>query len=138
MDAQRWPLDFEALKRGDYLTPEIVEGAVQCSRFDKNYRLEVLRLRAMIQDSFVSRGDLVTVVSERDGLRILTHSEQADYAPEREARSVRQMMLAKAEGAAVDLKQLSDEQRQRHERWMLRASWRLQQALKPPPPELSG
>ena len=138
MDAQRWPLDFEALKRGDYLTPEIVEAAVQCSRFDKNYRLEVLRLRTMIQDSFVARGDLVTVVSERDGLRILTHSEQADYAPEREARSVRQMLLAKAEGAAVDLKQLGDEQRQRHERWLLRASWRLQQALKPPPPELSG
>lgn len=136
MDAQRFPLDFEQLKRGDYLNPELVEAAAQCSRFDKAFRLKVLRLREMIRAHFLAKGDLVTVVSERDGLRILTHSEQADYAPEREERAISQMLLARAEGIAVDLQQLSDEQRQRHERWNQRIGWRTQQLMKPPPPEL--
>lgn len=35
------------------------------------------------------------------------------------------------------LRALSDEQRQRHERWMLRNAFRVQQALKPPPPEIA-
>jgi hypothetical protein len=136
MDAQRFPLDFQALKRGDYLTPQQVEQATLTPRDHRNYRVEMRQLRDQIMAQFLTRGEVVTVITENDGLRILTHAEQSEHAPTREQRAVRQMLIARAEGAAVDLQQLTDDQRQRHERWEQRSSWRLQQVLKQPPPEL--
>lgn len=134
----RFPLDFDSLKRGDYLPPEAVESAVLAKRLDPNYRIYALGLRDKIREHFASHGDIVTVVFERDGLRILTHSEQADYAPQREGRAIRQIITAQCEGRAVDLAQLGDEQRTRHEGWLSRNSWRMQQLRKPPPPELTA
>ncbi len=135
-EAKLFPLDFASLRRGDYLPPETVETAVLAQRSDPTYRIRTLALRDEIRMHFQRAGDIATVVFERDGLRILTHQEQADYAPAREARGMRQILTARIEGGAVDLAQLGDEQRQRHERWLLRNSWRAQQLLKPPPPEL--
>jgi len=136
-EAARFPLDFDKLQRGDYLTPEQVEAATLKPRTDPQFWAAALQLRSMILAHFRARGDLVTVISEGDGLRILTHAEQAEYAPQREERAVRQLVLSHAEGKAVDVAQLSDDQRQRHERWMLRNAFRVQQALKPPPPEIA-
>lgn len=135
-DLSRFPLDFDKLQRGDFLTPEQVEAATLKPRTDPQFWAASLQLRSLILAHFRGRGDLVTIISEGDGLRILTHSEQAEYAPMREERAVRQLVLSHAEGKAVDVAQLSDEQRQRHERWMLRNAFRVQQALKKPPPEL--
>jgi hypothetical protein len=135
-DLSRFPLDFDKLQRGGFLTPEQVEAATLKQRTDPQFWAASLQLRSLILAHFRGRGDLVTVISEGDGLRILTHSEQAEYAPMREERAVRQLVLSHAEGKAVDVAQLSDEQRQRHERWMLRNAFRVQQALKKPPPEL--
>ena len=133
----RFPLDFDKLRRGDFLTPEQVEAATLKRRSDPQFWAAALQLRAMILAHFRARGDLVTVTSDGDGLRILTHAEQAEYAPQREERAVRQLVLSHAEGKAVDVAQLSDEQRHRHERWMLRNAFRVQQALKTPPPEIA-
>lgn len=139
MSPERYPMDFAPLRRGDYLPPETVERATLASRTDASYRIRALALRDDIRAHFRDRhGDVVTVVFEGDGLRILTHQEQADYAPQREERAVRQILVAQAEGRAVDIAQLSDEQRVRHEGWLRRNSWRAQQLLKPPPPELTS
>jgi len=139
MNGEPFPLDFNSLKRGDYLPAEAVEKATLTERRDPNYRIKSLMLRDSIREHFRTVcGDIVTVVSVRDGLRILTHQEQAEYAPQRESKAMRQIAVAQIEGRAVDLKQLSEEQRSRHERWMHRNSWRLQQLRKPPPPELSA
>lgn len=137
MAAERFPLDFDALQRGIYLPPETVEKAVLKSRTDPDYWAAVLRLREEIRKHFQGRGDFVTVVCEKDGLRILTHVEQADYAPGREQQAIRQIVVAQLEGRAVDVQQLGDEQRARHERWLHRNSFRLQQLRKRPPPELT-
>lgn len=138
MTASRFPLDFDQLRRGDYLPPETVEKATLTERSHPQFWAAALKLRDEIRAHFQhAHGDLVTIVSERDGLRILTHQEQAEYAPQREAKAVRQLVLSHAEGKAVDVAQLGDEQRQKHERWMLRNAFRLQQALKPMPPEIA-
>lgn len=137
MTAELFPLDFDTLKRGDYLPAEVVEQAVLASRTDPDYRVRTLVLRDEIRRHFREhRADIVTVVSEKDGLRILTHREQADHAPRRERRAISQIMVAQVEGRAVDVAQLQDEQRERHERWLHRNSFRIQQLRKPPPPAL--
>ena len=128
-EGSRFPLDFDTLKRGDFLAPEEVEAATLTKRTEDHYWRKVLRLKAEIMDHFqAKRGEVVTVVSRGDGLRILTHAEQAEHAPIREERAIKQLVRSHAEGAAVDLSQLDTEQKQRHERWLLRNAFRVQQA----------
>lgn len=139
MNTSPFPMDFEPLQRGSYIPPETVESATMVRRSDPSYRVRALGLRDQIRQWFVeTHGDFVTIVSENDGLRILTHEEQADYAPQREGRAIRQIMVAQAEGRAVDLALLGDEQRARHERWLHRNAWRAQQLRKAPPPQLGA
>lgn len=138
MDAQRFPLDFQALKRGDYLTPAQVEDATLTPRDNRHFRTAMLQLRDEIMAFFLGRGEIVTVVTEQDGLRILTHAEQAEHAPARARKAAQQMLMAHAESQAVDVRQLTDDERQRHERAAMRISWQRQQLTKPEPPKLSG
>lgn len=136
---ERFPLDFDQLSRGDYLPAEVVEKAILAERSDPNYRIKVLGLRDQIRRHFREvHGDVVTIVSERDGLRILTHSEQSDYAPERERRAVSQIITAQIEAQAVDVSQLvDDDQRKRHDQFLHRIAWRTQQLRKRPPPQIA-
>lgn len=136
MSAERFPLDFDALNRGDYLSAEAVEKATLARRSDDGFWHKVLRLKEMIRDHFESRGEIVTVRSEGDGLRILVHTEQAEYAQDRERRAIKQVLISRKEAQGVDVLQLGDEQRERFERWKHRNAFRTQQMLKPPPPRL--
>jgi hypothetical protein len=138
MEAQRFPLDFQALRRGDYLTPEQVEDATLTPRHSRLFRPAMLQLRDEIMAYFRSIGQVVTVTTEHDGLRILTHAEQAQHAPTRARKAVEQMMTALAESKAVDVQQLTDEDRLRHERSLLRLGWQNQQLTKAQPPKLTG
>lgn len=140
LDPTRWPLDFERLERGRVLSVEDVERATLTERNDERaFDLARLQLRGQIINYFRDfKHDCVTVVNDGLGLRILNHQEQAAYAPQRESKAIRQIRLAAAEGAAVDLKQLTDEQRDRHERWMAKNSWRMAQLSKRPNPQLGN
>lgn len=136
--SERFPLDFDKLQRGDILSPEQVEAAVLKSRTDPDYRLRCLGLRNMIEAHFADvRGDIATVVVRNDGLQILTHAEQAEYAPMKQAQAIRAYRKRHLELGAVDAAQLpSDEARQRLARAQELSGWRVQQLLKPPPKEL--
>lgn len=132
-----FPMDFSNLKRGDLIPPAEVERATMCRSDAPEFWHEQMQLRDDIRRYFrATYGDLVTIRMEGAGLRLLTHPEQAEYAPHRANRAVRQMLTAQAEAAAVDVKQLSDDQRKSHDRFLLRNAFRVQQMLKPPPPEL--
>lgn len=82
------------------------------------------------------RCDIAAVRVEGDGLRILTHPEQAEHVKAMEEQSIRRFGRAVVQGQAVDLAKLGDEQRSAHERWLLRSAFRLQQIRKQLPPEL--
>lgn len=140
MNGEPFPLNFDDLKRGDYLPPEDVEKATLTSRSDhKAFRIRALQLCKQIRGHFLrTLGDTVTVVFDGDGLRILTHQEQFEHAPKRADQALRQIALSQQEASAVDVRQLSDEQREQHDRFIRKNSWRLQQIRKPPPPELKG
>lgn len=137
MDTSPYPMDFGTLKRGDYLPPERVEVIVGMRRTAPDYRLELLALCQSAELHFRSIGDIATVVTDQDGMRILTHEEQSRNAPKRARRHTRGMVKAAQEFAGVDVAQLSAEQRQIHDEAQRRHSWRLQQMMKPKPKDLA-
>ncbi len=137
METERFPIDCEPMKRGDYLAPEVVEKAVMVSRHHDSFWWKKIALRDFIRRWFRdNRGDFVTVTCEGDGLRILTHPEQSEHGARRGSKAVGQIMHAVSELSAVDVAQLPNEMHQSHARRQQLASFRAQQLLKSPPPLL--
>lgn len=137
---KRWPIDFDTIQRGTILSVEDVERATLVSRYDlKAFDLARLKLSESIRQYFYAeRGDMVTIINNGMGLRVLTHPEQAEYAPRRERKGIRQIRVAAAEGMAVDVSQLTSEQAQRLERWQLKNAFRIQALQRAPNPKFLG
>lgn len=138
MNATRWPFDLAELKRGDSIAAAVVESAIGRSRSDDAYWLELLRVREMVVSHFLERGDDGVIVTTCDGgLQILTDEQAAGYVQKREHKARRDIAWSVAKGSLIDRAKLTNETRERLERWMRLASFRLQQLRKAPPPELN-
>lgn len=138
MSASRWPLDFDALQRGDLIPASKVEEIAGCTRDDRRYPMAMLRLSQQIRRHFMSeRGDDVTVVSDHDDIRIHTMQEQAAYTRREDDRRRRSYVRNLRSGLSVDLSQLNETECREHRDWQVRAAWRKQQLGKRPPPSLT-
>lgn len=138
-DSSRWPLDFEALSRGDVVQPETIEQAYGVSRADGKFRWLSMALAGDIEAYFrESRGDELLVKHDGDRLRLLTHPEQAREAQRRAALMVRGYGRALLKASGVDRTQLVDEERDKHDQFVRVTGWRVQQLRRQPPPELTA
>jgi hypothetical protein len=135
---ERYPLDFEALNRGDTIPAERIERIYGISRNHRDYWSKQLRLRDQIEDHFLSvRGDDVSVKIESGDLVILGHRDQAHYTQQRARAAIRQYGKSFRKASAVDQSHLSDEERERHDRFVHVTGFRIQQLRKQPPPRLT-
>lgn len=136
MNAERWPVDFEKLQRGDIIPAARVEEWSGVERSDRNYSLYTMRLVDDIKRHFArERGEVVSVVCRQDDICVLTVPEQALHTRKAEVRRRQSYMRNLTEGLAVEPQLLADEEQKRHREWQLRASWRQQQMLENGPGE---
>ncbi len=78
---ERWPLDVDALEKGDVIGPEKIEKISGKSRNDpKAYRLEQLKLVQWIEKESASFGCPLIPKTEGDAIRILHDGEAIEYA----------------------------------------------------------
>lgn len=136
MNAERWPLDFEALKRGDVVPVSHVERIAGVKRDDAAFAFHALKLAKDIEHYFETCGDVVCVKSVRGSLHVLTHSRQAEYVQQRARHHVHGYATSYRKALGVDRALLTDEARKRLDRFLQTTAFRLQQMRKPPPPEL--
>ena len=138
MTAERWPLDFEKLQRGDVIASADIESISGVSQSSRKFPLEVLKLSRQIEQHFdVHRGEIVCVISQNDNLRILTVPEQARYTRRQAVVRRTSLLRTMRKGMSVDLAQLTEDEARVHEDWQARESWRIQQMNKRPPPKLT-
>lgn len=138
MTTERHPLDFDALQRGDNLSVERVERAVEVPRTHEHYRLRQMRLACTIREYFYhERGDKVVVRCCGDGVQILTHKEQTDYAPQVKRRGLRALAGSYAMACGVDPQSIDEDRRLSLENFKHVTAFQLQQLRKPPPPLLT-
>jgi hypothetical protein len=116
-DGHQWA----ELSEGDYIEPEAIEKALDLPRTDARYSLGVLALKTRIMDYYESRENHLVLKAEHNGLRVLTHSEAADYVLKRQSqgRNTMEYWHLKAR-VAIDPSRLSDERRERYEARMHR------------------
>jgi hypothetical protein len=118
-DIQYFPLDFDALKKGDEIEADRLESITNTKRGTDQYNLAVLALRARIMQELKDRGKFVTVAVVKGCLRLLTDEQAALYNArmyragfQRAGRSLKRL-------AKVDVGNLTDQQKQDHERTLL-------------------
>ena len=99
MAVQRYPLDFDALEKGDVISAEQVEAIVEIKRDDIKYGFAAMALGKRIKKELQDRDKEVTVRMHQSALMIC---DDADASPYNE-----RMIKARARGVGRFLRQLS-------------------------------
>lgn len=128
-ELQKWPFDWDRLKKGDRIPAERLERVVGHKRSEhKDYSFALLSLAQEIEREMGSRGNPVTVRRQHDDLIILTDSQAALHNDNQFQLARRKMGRALVRQAAVDTNKLSDDEMRRHEQRYL-ANSRMYQAI---------
>jgi hypothetical protein len=125
MQTERYPLDYEALAKGDYIPPERIERISGCKRSDRNFAFACMRLKEEIQKNC----DGFCVKQEGFGLRIQIDSEASGYLAALNNSRYRGIIRSNRLLMKVDQEKLTPAQQREHERRMFVQSRMLQAAL---------
>lgn len=111
-----YPLATDALAKGSYVPAEDIEAAFGVQRHLARYQLVLMRAAEYIEGRFADRGEVVFVVQEKGGLRVLTDEEAPAYAEKRFREGMRAAGRAHARQLAADRSRMSDAVRVQHDR----------------------
>jgi hypothetical protein len=107
-------IDVWQLAKGDYISPEFLEGLTGFLRYTQDYSFAMLSLRDDLERRLGAIGNPVTIKQEDQGLRLLTDSEAAEYNAHRGNKLLGQMGRAHKRNQAVDSNNLSQEEDHQH------------------------
>ena len=141
MNADRYPLDFDAYNRGDVIPPDVVRQAIENEPGfrEMDYGLYQMRLGSMLSEHLsIKHGAKVTVRRCGEGLRVLTDAEQFDRVGQLLQEMGRKARLAVVTSVGIKSTMLDDDRRNKLDRLQQVASFRAQQIMKAPPPRLEG
>jgi hypothetical protein len=118
-DIQYYPLDFDALQKGDVITVDRLEAITGKIRGTQDYQLAVLGLRERIVSECKDRDKFFTVAIVKGCLRILKDDEAAVYNSRTFKMGLRRSRKSLTRLAKVDVGNLDDLQKKSHERNLL-------------------
>jgi hypothetical protein len=107
----KYPLDFDELQKGDTLTSERLTEVTGKKPKTDEYRFAILGLQALIHE----RTDLVAKIQSDGSIRILTDPEASDHNDKLHLQGKRMMIVRHHMMSRVDIDNLTDGQRKRHD-----------------------
>lgn len=116
MEAQRFPIDYETLQKGDVVPVERIEEIVNMKRDDVRFSLKVAALVDRIRRELLDRDKPWTVAVVKGQIRVLTDAEATIYQRQRREQAHRSERQAFFYISKVDVAALTPEQRVEHER----------------------
>lgn len=119
MQAEKYPLDYDLLKKGDLIPPEHVETVVKMSRTSPQYGLKVLAFKQQIESELEARGRPMVLKCEKGGLKVLTDEEARPYTEQQFRQHQHGLRRAHMRTCVIDSSNLSSEDRQRLESQIL-------------------
>lgn len=122
---ERFPFDYEALSKGDTITTYEIERVLSINANHPAFRLALLGLREQLLKSLAILGKHWTVTTERNCLNILTDEEASVHNARLFASKERSMKRDHWRQLNVDQSNLSDIQRDQHERTLIVQSLKL-------------
>lgn len=115
-DVRYFPIDFDAVKKGDSWTPEELERLTEYSRESPHYAFAVLALKSMIVRECRDRNKNFTVAVVKGCLRVLTDEEAAEYNHQMVRSGIRRSVRSFRRLTHVDVANLSISQKCEHDR----------------------
>lgn len=112
MEIQKFPIDFDALTKGQEFTPVQLREILGKEPGTDAYRFAVMGLQALIHERTGFTAKCLT-----DGsIRVLTDAEAAEHNPKIFAQNLRSLILRHTLSTQVDVDNLNTEQRRNHDR----------------------
>lgn len=111
----RYPIDFGLLKKGDEFNRQQLEDILGEKAGTEKFQFARLALQGMIHE----RTDFTAKCMGDDGLRILTDPEASEHNAKRFDQGLRAMAFRHQRNALVDVEQLSEDQRRKHDRQLM-------------------
>lgn len=125
MSISKTPLDFEKLEKGDVVTSEMIEEAMNCKVGSKDYDFKLMALRHMI---FVKTGFLAKTENDTE-LRILTAEESVSYTDKLAKQALKKYDNAFHYAQSIDFEELSDTSKRKLENQLINQG-RIQQSIR--------
>ncbi len=105
MSVGKYPIDFESIQKGDVITEDVIERAMDCKVGTKQYEFRMMALGAMIwqRTGFVVKGQNYTQ------LRVLTDEEAVPYSAKTFRTGQRKMRRGHVQSQSIDVEELSED-----------------------------
>lgn len=123
------PIDYDSINKGDYIPPDVCESILRTKRDHKKYSLRLCNLAKHIEKELRIRSRPATVVTEKDGITILTDADASRYAVDWRDRRYRGMKKDLRRLAQVDVNNIPEAERKKHDGELL-LTGRMVQMLK--------
>ena len=109
-------IDVASLKKGDWISPEVIEVQTGETVGTTAYQFAVLKLKGDLEAALKAAGRPTTLKQEGAGIRLLIDSEAAVYNEARGERACAQLSKAHRRNLDVDEINLAPGERQTHYR----------------------
>jgi hypothetical protein len=119
-ERQVHPMDVSTLEKGSVVSVDAVERIVKCSRASPAFSLKVLWLKSWIVDALNRIGREWTLCCDHGAIRVLTDSEAIAYNFRQHRIGCRKLRRSLRRQVAVNINNLTPEQRIEHEKMMTR------------------
>lgn len=119
MRTEKYPFDYDALKKGDVIHADTLEGVVRLNREHKNYSRGVCGLAKIIMREMEARGRPVVVCAVGNDLKILTDEEAGPYNRRRKKITYRAQRTVFRNMLKVDTAFVSQDEKARIDRDIL-------------------
>lgn len=120
-ETKKWPVDFEAIKKGDIITEAQCRAALS-PKDDKDFQLKLLSLKDEIERRHADLGTVLTIKVTRNSLHVLTDPEASEYNESRQQHALRHFVKSHRRLIGVEISNLSPEQAGEHDRRIAHSS----------------
>jgi hypothetical protein len=100
--------------KGQYISPEILENLFGFSRTTSQYQFKLLSLESEIKESLRERGILVSIRSDKYGIKILSDREASEHNINRIGKGLRVLEDAQTDLLNVDVNNLEKQEEEVH------------------------
>jgi hypothetical protein len=117
MEATRYPMDFEALQKGDVISSATIERITTVNPRDyRAWQIAVLNLQSIVTRELRKLDRDWVVCQKGNDLRILTDLEAKAYNARAQRAAIRKFAVSHRKNMAVDTSDFTAEERAEHHR----------------------
>lgn len=116
MEAEKYPLDFDALKKGSSVSTKKLEEILDCKQHLAEFGFKTMQFCKNVNKRLLERNIDAAVVMQKKTLKVLTSSEAQDYVARNAEGAIGKFFRVSRLGLrSVDPSELSAEDRRRYE-----------------------